>query len=653
MNPRDCASLRNLLDLHAEGRLEPEQAKAVESHLAACRDCAGLAAAGAALRRAKRAVSLPPNLKERLLAGDRPSVPAGAPPAEAIEGAAAAWQRAAERLCGALALALPLALSTRTFDPLSIKAALFQMGALALAFAWALKGLERGRYSVPRAAGWLLAPAAALAVEGIISLLTSPTPVAALPGTLNGLLMLATFGLALLEIGGYQSLARLSGWLSAAAALAAAHGLLFSAGVDPLGLGATLLGDARSLGLFLALCVPVVLARRLDPERAAAGRRLDEALLAAIAAKILWDGSPAALAAAAAHGAVFGALALALIPGRRARLAGLLAALGGVALLGAGSLTAGFEGRLLQELSARRALPPGGSLIAGAFWLWLALALTVRSWRAARVFRAQGSWGELTYSAGLLAAVLGQAAAWKLSGVPADGLTGWLLALLAGGLGGLSLLARPGTEAAWGMPWSKLSAWAYAPALAAFLGLAALPVAWLESDRQLALGLQLARAGRWDEALSHLDRTVPGAAGYVHARYLAGQAALDAGRPWEALARLQILEDQAGSYERLHLLKARAAVELGQWDRALASLDLALAAEPLDPEAHRLRSRAALEAGDVELARRAALAALRLDQENPRTWETLNAVYRAERLAGGRKRLEQEARKRGRTLKRG
>lgn len=39
----NCHATRNLLDLHAEGRLNPGRAKSVEAHLASCEHCRALA----------------------------------------------------------------------------------------------------------------------------------------------------------------------------------------------------------------------------------------------------------------------------------------------------------------------------------------------------------------------------------------------------------------------------------------------------------------------------------------------------------------------------------------------------------------------------------------------------------------------------------
>jgi anti-sigma factor RsiW len=104
----NCHSLRNVLDLRAEGRLSPRRARAVEAHLASCADCRALAAPPASPAPAAPA---PRALKDRLRAAA--ATPVSLPPAPAPGGLAlwpteargVALAAAALLLIGALAFA--------------------------------------------------------------------------------------------------------------------------------------------------------------------------------------------------------------------------------------------------------------------------------------------------------------------------------------------------------------------------------------------------------------------------------------------------------------------------------------------------------------------------------------------------------------------
>lgn len=67
----NCHSTRAVLDLHAEGRLTPKRAKAVDAHLAACAACRESARPAAA----PAAAAAPKDFKSRLAASMKAAKP--------------------------------------------------------------------------------------------------------------------------------------------------------------------------------------------------------------------------------------------------------------------------------------------------------------------------------------------------------------------------------------------------------------------------------------------------------------------------------------------------------------------------------------------------------------------------------------------------
>ncbi len=105
------------------------------------------------------------------------------------------------------------------------------------------------------------------------------------------------YAVALLELGGARSAARLAFWTAAPSALVGAIGALQR--LAP-GLASGLAANPTSpdqLAAFAAVALPVVLALRLDPEASPSRRLLSASTAGALALLAAWSGSASGLAA--------------------------------------------------------------------------------------------------------------------------------------------------------------------------------------------------------------------------------------------------------------------------------------------------------------------------------------------------------------------
>jgi anti-sigma factor RsiW len=99
----NCHSLKNILDLHAEGRLSPRRAADAAAHLAACPECRALIAPAAAPSSARA----PQSLKARILAAAK-AAPGGSAPR--VLSGPALWPREARGIALAAAALAVVAL---------------------------------------------------------------------------------------------------------------------------------------------------------------------------------------------------------------------------------------------------------------------------------------------------------------------------------------------------------------------------------------------------------------------------------------------------------------------------------------------------------------------------------------------------------------
>jgi tetratricopeptide (TPR) repeat protein len=516
---------------------------------------------------------------------------------------AGTWSRFGETAVLALAFLAPLAAHGFTYDPSALRTALLESGALTLALAWLLKGLDRGRWEAAAGVGTVLGPLVALAGWTAVHFALSPFKAAALPALTLEVSAWLVFAFALLELGGARYAARLSFWTAAAATLVGAVGVFqkLSGGTA---IAATL-GSPERAAAFAAAALPVVLALRLDPEATAVRRALATASAVLLALLAGWSGSGRGAAAFVLSAAVFALVCAAILRSPQARRAAAVAlGMAALAAVCAAASGARFDG----------ATPFAGGF--GSLLLaWTVLAAAATGLRAAWLLRAQGATAEAGFSAAFSAAFAASAAAAALGWLPADG-AGLFLAWAAGGVAaGLSPLSRSRALVRTlpipaGHDVRRLM---QGPVFLMFAAVVVWPGLWLSSDVRFNRAVAEARAGHPEAALADAGRVWPGSAVYAPSLYLRGRAAADLGRPQEALDFYARLDSVSPDFSRVHARRAEAYAALG--DLGSAARERARQAELTPTSVSELVAwcEAARAVGDLDGARRAAAAAAALN----------------------------------------
>lgn len=215
----NCHSSRHLEDLYEEGRLPAWQARAVAAHRASCKTC------GAARAPKLPAVSASDALLKRLSASLSSGPIAVAPrkfsfSLKSLEPSDAAL--------AALAVMLPLASSSRTYDAAAPKYFILETAALLIGLFWTLRGLSRGRWQLPYASFPALIAAKILGFFLVVGIALDPTALGDLPKVLPIFACDLLFLGALLDSGGR----RVAGLLTALFALSI-PALFFVRGAEP------------------------------------------------------------------------------------------------------------------------------------------------------------------------------------------------------------------------------------------------------------------------------------------------------------------------------------------------------------------------------------------------------------------------------------
>lgn len=617
------------------------------------------------------------------------------------------WRQAGEAVFLALAFVLPMAFYMRTYDSATVKNTALQLGALALTFAWLLKGLERGRWEVPEKAWPLLAPALALLGWAGLRFCAAPYKLAALDGFLRLVLSLAVYCVAVLEFGGTDTVRRFKGWLTGAAWVACLYGLCQVLGFDPwIWAGAfgedvfSTFANPDLFGLFLAGLLPLVLAGLLDDERPTLLKVSDLVLLTLMSGNVVWTGSGEALISFALSGMVAASALPLLFPSKATWKAAALAGAVAVATFASGwsANGTGFERNLLHEMEFKRhtwaatlrmagerpltGFGPGSfqvhyprfrppevirleaehntktahpesqslelaaelGLTGVALYLWLFASVLGAAAKAAGRFLRQGASSERLYAAGLAAATASLLVTSQFALAAHFAAPGWLLWACAGLLGGLTTLSGAEKIAVAPIPLSEAGRMRlYAPALASFAALAFFPAAWFRSDIEHNLAVAYSKQLRWPEAIEHYDRVRPGAPAYVMAQYFKGNILLETQRPKEALEQYAYLQSLSPDYVQVHYQTALAYAKLGDHAAAMASLARSRALDPLFVPTFERWSQEARAAGDLAQARRAVFEALALEPGQPAHWKALSEIYLKEKRMLASKRMRREA----------
>jgi tetratricopeptide (TPR) repeat protein len=511
------------------------------------------------------------------------------------------WSRAGETILLSLVFLAPLAVHGRTYDPAALKTALFESCALALAAAWVLKGLARGRWAAAAASRPALAPLLALAAWTLARFAFAPFKGAALPDLALTLSAWIVYAVALLEFGGARSAARLAFWTAAAAALVGAFGASQLLARGP-GLAATLTSPDQ-LAAFAAVALPVVLSLSLDPESSAARRLLSASTAVVLALLAAWSGSARGLAAFALSSVFFGLVAAFFLRGPASRRVAFAAA--GCALFAAVDFAVSGSFAPVPGIPGVFA---GAGLIGGGLLAWAMLAAVFGGLRAAWDLRARGALAEAGYSAAFASAFGAWALASALGLTPRHGAGAWL-AWSAGAIAaGMVPLARPrGVVLTMPLPFGEdVRRLMQGPVLGLFVCLAAWPAGWLASDVRYNRAVAEARAGSLDAAFADAGRAWPGSPVYAPAIYLRGRVLQDQGKPGEALEEFARLDEVSPDFSRVHARRAEAYAAVGDWGSSMIERERQAGLTPLDLPNLTAWAEAARTAGDMKEARRAA-----------------------------------------------
>ncbi|MFI5360756.1 MAG: hypothetical protein ACHQ49_02200 [Elusimicrobiota bacterium] len=523
---------------------------------------------------------------------------------------AVSWNKVGETALLALVFLAPLAAHGRTYDPNALRTALVESCALALAAAWLLKGLARGRWEVAVAFRPALTPVLILAAWTLARFASSPFKSAAAPELVLNLSAWTLYAVALLEFGGARSAARLSFWTAAAASLI---GALAAAQRFTLGPG--------QLAAFAAAALPIVLASRLDPEASPARRLLSGTTAAALAVLAAWSGSARGLAAFELSAVIFAVTAVSILRGPAARRTAViaLACAAAAALVAAPVPESGTPGLFAQT-----------GRVGGALLAWALLAAAACGLRSALTLRRAGALAESGYAAAFASAFTAWALAAALGLAPSSGPGAWL-AWAAGGLAaGMSPLARPrGAVLALPLPFgADVRRLLQGPVLVLFVALAVWPAGWLASDVRYNRALAEARGGRLDAALADAGRVWTGSAVYAPSLYLRGRVLMDQGKPGEALEAYALLDGVSPDFSRVHARRAEAYAAAADWPASARERERQAALTPLDVSNLTAWAEAARSAGDTVSARRAAARAQAVspDDESVRLQLAANAL---------------------------
>ncbi|MDD2805602.1 MAG: hypothetical protein PHV33_08610 [Elusimicrobiales bacterium] len=544
-----------------------------------------------------------------------------------------------------LAAALPVAFYLRTYDSVTAKYTIMQIGVLAALACWTAGSLLEERFEIPSAAFPFLLPAAGLFFWNAARFLIAPYKIAAFPGFLTQELFLLSFMLALVALSGSYLRALV---LAAAGGLAVTvlYGLAQYFGLDPfVWKGAfgdnvfSTVGNPVYLAAYLAVASPFALMIVADRSFPAPMRGAAVLLSVLAGAVVALTGERVELVIYLAVIAGFAGLIAA-----RERAAGLRQVLATVAASAAACLLAlaflapkpssfasgGAQMALIRSSSlevARNAGPAGFG--PGSFWvryppfrsqeqlllhhkhniqtdhagnelleqwaeggaigalLWLALfAVTLY-----KAFTGGFSPESSGYGCGLTVSVLGGLAVSMLSlNVPRSLPAGWLLYFNAGLLAMISASGQKAERKILAIP-APLGAFRFLPAgaVAALFCLGAYFSGRLfNADMQHNLGLYYSKQGQWGLAESAYEKEFPGSGSYVAAQYFIGNGYMDWGRTGDlerAVEQYRKVRLLAPDYVQVHYREGLALKKLGRCSEAVERMERQVRLDPVWPEA--------------------------------------------------------------------
>lgn len=554
------------------------------------------------------------------------------------------WRFWAAAAFVALAAAVPVAFYLRTYDSVTVKYTILQLGLLAALACWLAGGLLEGRFEAPAGALPALLPACALFTWNLARFFTAPYQTAAFGGFLTQQLFLVSFILPPLIFSErylrYVVLAAVGGW-----AVVVLYGLAQYFGLDPfLWKGAwgenvfSTIGNPEFLAGYLAVSSPFALMITADESMPAPLRWTAGVLSVAAGAVVTFTGarveifiylavlagfSTAAyfkLRSAAARQALYAAAAAAavcllsmtfLAPARSQfasdsahigvirRSAFEMAKSAGLTGFGPGSFWVHYpkfrspeqivmhhRHNIETDHAANELLEQWaeGGAVGGLLWLALfAVALY-------RAFGAAYSPAAGVYGYGLAFSVLGGLAVSMVSlNVHRTLPSGWLLYFCAG----LSVVLSAQREdrrqvLALPAPLGTLKYFAAAAVVALACWGAYFSARMFNADIKHNFGIYYAKQAQWTSALGTYAEEFPGSNYYVMAQYFIGNVYLDraeTGDAEKALEQYRKVRRLAPDYVQVHYKEALALKELGRYAQAAERLERQVLLDPVWEEA--------------------------------------------------------------------
>lgn len=576
-----------------------------------------------------------------------------------------------------MAVVLPVAFYLRTYDSITVKIALLELGVIAATALWLAGGIEEGRWELPERVLPLFAPATALLLWNVVRFHGTAHRSASAGGFWEQEALLVTFLLTLASFSARETrgavAAILGGWL-----VAVLYGLAQRLGLDPFiwrgafgGRVFSTAGNPKFFATYLLLCAPLSMALVLDEQTALWLRATAGAVAVLASVALVWTRAPLILAVFTLTMTLFAALACRALSGSRRWIALGLSALCLAAALGtAGPAAFRDDSRaagkdfLVETWKGTAALiaakpwlghGPGsfwveypafrrprvirlehkhntetdhaesepleqwadGGLPAALLWLCLFGAALYQGWRALTEADPQ----DAPLALGLLTAVAASALAMTVSTAARFPHPGWLIYFTAGLLGALRRPRRqPETVLAVPVIVGKHRRLLLAPILAAAAWLAWQSASRFQSDIHHNIAIYWSKEKGWDNALMEYDLEAPGTDTYVMSRYFKGNVFQDRGGPGDlerAVAQYRLVRSLAPHYVEVHYQEATALRKLGRSAEAIEQLETETRIDPTWDQPWRELSELYAAAGLSEKAARTA----RTADEAARRWE--------------------------------
>ncbi|MCX5785747.1 MAG: O-antigen ligase family protein [Elusimicrobia bacterium] len=577
------------------------------------------------------------------------------------------WRTALRSILLFLAAVLPVAFYLRTYDSVTVKTTIMQLGVLAAAAVWLIGSLNDGRIEISSKTAPLILPAALLLIWNGLSFLHSPYRLASTDGFIKQEAFLLSFILTLISFPRRDVRKAVLVMLAAWAAIVV-YGFLQSTGVDPFvwkgAFGDRLFATLANPNLFsayLLLLFPLGLALMCDGGVPAGLRSAAGAFSLIGVFLAIKTGSSSGKTASIIAAVIFIISAWRSIKeGQRGRtlvFAGMCAIIflisfpfmaqqsrpdrdhdfrlqtreGAVSLIknqpwmgsGPGSFWVRYPAFRKQQIffieqkHNNETDHPENELLeqcadtglVGAFlWLWLFCIVIFRGGSALLNGDRED---DSIYTAGLLAATLASVLL-ALNGISTRFVApGWLIYFSAGLLGAASSgkQGEPDSVLTFPLSFGGVERILFIPILAGavYLGYGSIKI--FRSDLCHNIGIFYAKAGNWDEAAKNFGQESQAAPTYIMSRYFLGNAFQDRGGPGDyerALKEYRNVRSMAPDYVQVHFQEARALEKLNRIPEAIERMERQVRLDPVWDTAWLELAGLYGKAGNIEKAQQAA-----------------------------------------------